>query len=103
MRLAVGIRRQQLQRSAGVPQSNLQRVVIGVADGGLERIAAEIRTQRPSGPVDGLTGRGDEDIAFVEWTARRLARRQVSRIAKLQTKPGIAGIGFFQHQKMMRL
>ena len=47
-RLAVRICRQQLQRSAGVPQRDLQRVVVGVADGGLVRVASEIRPQRPS-------------------------------------------------------
>ena len=60
----------------------------------------------PSGPlrpIDHLARRGGENIAFAEWAARGLAGRQVGRIAELQTERGVAGIGFLEHQQVMRL
>ena len=49
---AEGVSGQHIQAFAGVAQGDLQSVVIGVADGGLIGIAAEIRSQRPSRAVD---------------------------------------------------
>src|SRR5580658_3373128 len=86
-----------------MPQGDLQGIIVGVANGGFQGVASEIRSQRAPGPIDRLARRGQENVALAEWTTRGLARRQVGRIAKLQTKRGVAWIGLLKHQQVMRL
>src|ERR1700677_4170197 len=86
-----------------MPQSNLQGVEVGVADGGLSRITPEVRPQRPSRPVDRLARCRDKSIALIERAARSLAGRKIDRIAQKQALSRIPRIGLFEHQQMMRL
>src|ERR1700735_1599614 len=70
------------EASAGVAQSDLQRVVIGISDGRLISIAAKIRAKRP--------GRAGEDLpcgagvlgVLAERAAGSLSRREIGRIAQ---------------------
>src|SRR6202451_3486753 len=61
---AEGIAGEHLQASAGVAQAEFAGVVVGVADGGLVGVAAEVGAERSAGAVAVLSGGGGEDVAF---------------------------------------
>src|SRR3984957_19020227 len=99
---AEGIAGKHLQAAAGVAEAEFEGVVIGVADGGLIGIAAEVGAERSAGSVDGLAGSRGEDVALAEGAAGGGAGGNLAGLAQAEAERGIAGIGFDEHEKTMR-
>src|SRR5580704_7588119 len=103
LRFAEGVAAENREAAAGVAQRDLERVVIRIADGGLTRVAAEIRTKRAARAVENLSGVADVLAVFAERTARNLAWGEVRGIAEREAKRWIARIGFRDDEQSMSL
>ena len=69
-RLAVGVGGGELKAAAGVARAEFERVVVGVANVGLERIAAEVGAQRPARSVHLAAGNRIVDRVLAAWRRR---------------------------------
>src|SRR5580704_12819421 len=103
LRLAEGVAAENREAAAGVAQRDLERVVIRIADGGLARVAAEIRTERAARAVENLAGVSDVLAVFAKRTARNLAWREVRGIAERKAKRRIARVGLGDDEEAMSL
>ncbi len=72
--------------------AEFQRVVVGVADGGLQRIAAEVRAQRPARTVYLPTADRIIDGVLAARAAGERSRLHVAGLAQAQAERGISGI-----------
>ncbi len=68
-RFAVGVGGGELEAAAGVAGAEFERVVVGVADVGLQRVAAEVGSERAAGSVDLAAADGEVDGVFAAWAA----------------------------------
>ena len=96
-RFAVGVGGGKLEPPAGVPRAEFERIVVGVADGGLLRIAAKVGPERTTRTVDHAAADGVVGRVFAIGTAGEGAGLHFTRLAQAQTQSGVAGIGLRQH------
>src|SRR5580693_3201776 len=83
---AEGVAGEHGEAPGGVAQSDLERVVTGVAGRRLIGVAAEIRAERPARAVENLAGGGGVLRVFTERTAGSLSGREISGVAQEQAK-----------------
>ena len=81
--------------------AEFERVVVGMADGRLQRIAAEVRSQRPACSVHLSAGDGIVDRVFAAGSAGERSGLHFAGLAQAQAQRGIAGIGLDQHALAM--
>src|SRR5271163_534940 len=103
LRFAEGVSGEHGEASGGVAQSDLQCVVVRVADGGLIGIAAEVRAERAASAVENLARGGGVLRIFAKRAARGLSRCEIGGVAQKQAESWVAWVRFLDHEKAMPL
>ncbi len=92
-RLAEGVGRGDFQTAAGVAGAQLERVVVGMADVRLQRVAAEVCSQRSARSVHLTAGNGIVDSVFAAGAAGERAGLTSLGWLRLRHSAGLPGLG----------
>ena len=94
---AVGVGGGELEASAGVTGAELEGVVVGMSDIRLQRVAAEVGTERPAGAVHLASADRVVDSVLAEGSAGERAGLDFAGLAEAEAERRVAGVRLDQN------